>query len=350
MILDLQYGSTGKGLIAGYLATREKPDTVACAFATNAGHTYIDESRGMHIMTQQIPTAILASPECKVALIGPGALVHRTTFLEEVRRYGHLLKGKKIMIHPHAAVVEDYHGKKEADSGYTKIGSTAKGVGEAAIERIRRHPEDPNVAGWRWSPDTDPEMGEYVCTKSEYDDAVRASENLMVEGAQGFGLSMYHGFYPYTTSRDVTPWQTAADCGLPYKLASYIKVVGTMRTFPIRVNNRDGWSGPSYPDQYELGWEHFEKRGIAAELTTVTKLKRRIFTFSRQQAIEAAYHCGGYWDTRLFLNFANYCENEAELQRIIHMIEEPSPEVMNPPRVCWLGHGPDDGDIQATGA
>jgi adenylosuccinate synthase len=339
MILDFQYGSTGKGLIAGYLAKREKYDTVVCAFATNAGHTYIDKSRDMHVMTQQLPTAAIASPTVKNVLIGPGALIHAGTLMDEIAKYSHWLEGKQIMIHPHAAIVEDYHATQESDWGMTKIGSTTKGVGAAAVERIKRRPNSAaNVAKFRL---VDHWLGTYVCTEQEYREVLDASENVLVEGAQGYSLSMYHGQYPYTTSRDVTPWQVAADCGLPYKWASYIRVIGTMRTYPIRVSNRDGSSGPHYPDQREIAWQDI---GIKPELTTVTKLPRRIFTFSQQQATEAAFHCGGYWATRIFLNFANYCDPD-QVDEIRRLIEEPRPMCLNAPKVHWFGYGADDKDV-----
>lgn len=340
MVLDFQYGSTGKGLIAGYMAKRESYDTAICAFATNAGHTYIDESRGIHVMTQQLPTAI-TSPTVKNILIGPGSAIHLGTLQEEIARYATYLEGKKVLIHPHAAVVEDYHAEFELKDGRTKMGSTAKGVGEAYIERIRRDVQNPNIISRRVST-RDPLYG-MIATLDEYRDALLAAESVIVEGAQGFSLSMYHGQYPYTTSRDVTPWQVAADCGLPYRWASYIRVIGTLRTFPIRVNNRDGSSGPHYADQLELKWEDI---GLAPELTTVTKLPRRIFSFSQQQLQEALLHCGGYWDTRLFLNFANYVKDETELQRMVEMIQTPTTMNANNARVAWLGFGPDDKDVR----
>lgn len=342
MVMDWQYGSTGKGLIAGYLAKRGDYDTVVCSFATNAGHTYIDKSRGMHVMTQQLPTGAISSPTVKNVLIGPGALIHGQTLLNEIRQNKEALKGKCILIHPYAAVVEDYHAEQEIEWGMTKIGSTAKGCGAAAIERIKRSPYNPNVAGYRFAGE---ELDQYIATDQGYRDALLQSESVLIEGAQGFSLSMYHGQYPYTTSRDVTPWQIAADCGLPYRWASYIRVIGSMRTYPIRVNNRDGSSGPHYPDQRELKWEELSGRGVGPELTTVTKLKRRIFTFSAQQVAEASFHCGGYWDTRIFLNFANYCENNLELHDIINQIEQPTSLNMNPPKVEWIGWGADDSDV-----
>jgi adenylosuccinate synthase len=339
MVLDFQYGSTGKGLIAGYLAKRNDYDTAICAFATNAGHTYIDEERGIHVMTQQLPTAI-TSPTVRTILIGPGSAIHLQTLQEEIARYAPFLEGKRVLIHPHAAVVEDYHAEFEMSDGRTKMGSTAKGVGEAYIERIRRNPQNPNTIGHRVS--TADALYGMIATPEEYRDALAAAESVIVEGAQGYSLSMYHGQYPYTTSRDVTPWQVAADCGLPYRWASYIQVIGTLRTFPIRVSNRDGSSGPHYPDQVELKWEDI---GLQPELTTVTKLPRRIFSFSQQQMQEALFHCGGYWNTRLFLNFANYVADKELLAEMIKMIESPTKMNMNNAKVAWIGNGPDDKDV-----
>lgn len=343
MVMDFQYGSTGKGLIAGYLAKRGDYDTAICSFAVNAGHTYIDKSRGMHLMTQQIPTGALSSSTVKQVLIGPGSLIHGPTLLGEIKKYSHLLKDKQILIHPHAAVIEEYHTEQEVEWGMAKIGSTVHGVGAAAIERIKRNPDNPNVAGTRWA---GTELGQYVATAEQYRRTLNRAESVLVEGAQGFSLSMYHGQYPYTTSRDVTPWQISADCALPYRWASYVKVIGSMRCFPIRVNNRTGSSGPCYPDQEETSFEQLE---VEPEFTTVTKLKRRIFTFSQKQAEEAAFHCGGYWDTRVFLNFANYTDGTDQLHDIIEKIEAHSELNGNPPDVAWLGFGPDDEDVATMG-
>jgi len=344
MVVDLQFGSTGKGLIAGWLAKRMGYDTAVCAFSTNAGHTYIDGARGIHVMTQQLPTAI-TSPTVKNILIGPGAAIHADTLAAEIDRYWQFVENKQIFIHPHAAVVEDYHADYEMADGRTKMGSTAKGVGEAYVERIRRDPSKPNTVAHRWGAKSHP-LHQYITTQERYREILRGSENVLVEGAQGFSLSMYHGHYPYTTSRDVTPLQIAADCALPTGWMRFVRVIGTARTFPIRVNNRDGSSGPGYEDQVELQWGEGLLRNVEPELTTVTKLPRRIFTFSQQQLEEAIFHCGtGFQVVPLFLNFANYFEHGDDLSTLIDQIEASRSKMLVPPRVRWLGFGPDDDDV-----
>lgn len=333
LIIDMQYGSTGKGLIAGWLATRNPYDTAVCSFATNAGHTYINKSENIHLMTQQLPTSIVC-PTVKNVMLGPGSAIHAETLIGELVRYARHMKGKRLMIHPQAAVVEDYHAEYETRDGRTKIGSTSKGVGEAYIERIRRH-SDNNTVGQRWA--SNPYLSQFIVTEKEYTDTITASTNVIIEGAQGFSLSMYHGQYPFTTSRDVTPWQICADCAIPFFCAPDIRVIGTLRTFPIRVNNRDGSSGPCYPDQRELSWNDF---GVSPELTTVTKLPRRIFSFSHQQLAHALAYCSSM-KTHLFLNFANYFEDGDELADLVGKISKDHPHVS----LQWLGYGPDDSDV-----
>jgi adenylosuccinate synthase len=338
LVMDFQYGSTGKGLIAGWLAKREKYDTAVCSFATNAGHTYIDKARGIHVMTQQLPTGI-TSETVEQVLLGPGSLIHIPTLMKEIHLYERHLRNKKLIIHPHAAIVYDDHAATEVANGQTKMGSTAKGVGAAMIERIQRGASGRlNVAYM------EPQLKEWVVTQEEYRAALEESESILIEGAQGFSLSLYHGFYPYTTSRDVTPWQIAADCGLPFKWASRINMIGTMRTFPIRVSNRDGSSGPGYPDQNEITWDQI---GVEPELTTVTKLPRRLFTFSQEQMRAALFHCGHYWKTDVFLNFANYMPRE-EVAKLVEQIEKFEVRGTVPTlgaKVKWIGLGPDDADV-----
>src|SRR5688572_30650736 len=108
MVIDLQYGSTGKGLLAGWLAKRNEYQTVICAFAPNAGHTYLDKERGLEVMTQQLPTGI-SSPSVRYILLGPGSLINVDTLGKELAKYHQLMRGKKLIIHPSAAIVRDAH-------------------------------------------------------------------------------------------------------------------------------------------------------------------------------------------------------------------------------------------------
>ncbi|HLO98684.1 MAG TPA: adenylosuccinate synthetase [Fimbriimonas sp.] len=327
--MDGIWGSAGKGGVSGWLAKRHIYDTAICAYGTQAGHSYNDAERGIQMMTQQLPIAV-ASPFVKNVLLGPGSLIHAETLRNEIGKY--LQEGQRLLIHENAAVVTDEHAEREKAIGMTKMGSTAKGVGQAMIDRLLRNPDTKPIARLGFA-GTD--LEKYVVDRFEYDRVLNQSRRLIVEGAQGFGLSIYHGDWPYCTSRDVTPWQIAADCGLPFTWAPLICTWVVMRTYPIRVNNRDGTSGPAYEGQKELSWEQLGKH---PELTTVTKLPRRVFEFSLQQYQHAMLHCAGM-ENKVVLTFADYCE-EDELRDILHRT------LTTGARVDYLCFGPDDADIR----
>lgn len=323
IIIDLQFGSTGKGLIAGYLAEQDSPDTIVTAWGPNAGHTYINALGNVFIHTM-LANGIV-SPGCKQILIGPGSVINIDNLLQEIEQAGLMMNGIKVLIHPHAAVVTNDHRTQEAGN-MGKIGSTKKGTGAAYMQYMLRDPDNMNTAE-RLLKDTG-----MVCTIQEYNQALQDAELIHLEMAQGFSLSPYHGFYPYCTSRDVTPARGLSDAGIP--LHWVYEIVGTLRTFPIRVNNAQGFSGPTYPDSHEIAWEELD---IDAELTTVTKLPRRVFTFSRQQLAEAAMICG---PTKLFLNFMNYLPPESH-DEFIGMVEQ-----IAWCKVAWTGHGPTANDVR----
>jgi len=345
LIIDLQYGSTGKGLIAGYLAQTRRPDTVATAWAANAGHTFIDGAGRSYIHTMLANGVV--SPNLRRLLIGPGSLLNPAALRAELEACRDHLRDVDILIHPHAAVITQEHRDLEAGP-MTKIGSTKKGVGEAMIERIRRDPDKHNTA---WSalrgvhPDIEAAGLAFAVASAEtYANAWDVAREVQIEGAQGYSLSLYHGFYPYCTSRDVSTHQVLADVGIPARAARQLRVVGCARTYPIRVANRFdeagnqvGFSGPCYPDQVELDW--LRDLGREPELTTVTKLPRRIFTMSQVQLAEAVRACGV---DDVFLNFCNY----VPIDKFRQFIRRTDLTVSRAGgTMTYLGFGPAAGDV-----
>lgn len=338
LITDCQWGSTGKGLLAGFLAKKHTPDVVACALSPNAGHTYIDGETGLKLVHKMMPLGVV-SPSLKKVVLGPGSLVDLDSLNEEIENLKSLgfLKGVRIMVHQNAAAVLDRHREAEKDGG-TAPGSTRKGVGAAAIERIKRNPQSLNTIGKidRIHPafrhievvDTQEMQGVYT-----------TAERIQVEGCQGYSLSMYHGQYPYCTSRDVTTTSLLADCGIPLMRGSCFHVYGTFRTYPIRVANRPEsgeWSGPTYSDSEEVT---FADLCLPQEYTTVTKLPRRIFTFSASQAREA---CLQNRVDSVFLNFAQYPPTWEQLVDIWKTLDRFS-------TVAYMGFGPTDKDVIRVG-
>lgn len=335
VVMDMQYGSTGKGAIVGRIAQDWKPDAVATGWGTNAGHTMITETHGTRVATQVASAAVVES--VKVVFVGGGSMINPYTFIKELDEVQAIRRslgvGKvHVFIVNTAAIILPSHEKQEASM--VGIGSTMKGNGAALVQKVLRNPLSLNVAG------NTPTPLQYrddisIVTMSQYVSIMACYERVLVEGAQGFSLGLNQQFYPYCTSRECTPQQICTEAGVPVHWVT--KRIGCLRTFPIRVANRYdgdkqvGWSGGIYSDQHEVT---FDDIGQSVELTTVTKLPRRIFTFSEEQTFDAMLQCA---PDEIFLNFVNYCTVE-QFVDIMHSITNAANQAgLDSPIVRYFG-------------
>jgi len=339
IVMDGQFGSTGKGVISGYIAKNcGKPIDIAMTNAApNAGHTVdFADGRGK-LITNHLPTSALWDNQTKIYLCA-GSIIDPVLFNEELEKFG--VDPKRVCIHPNAAIVEDEDrdAEKKTTSSVTKIASTQKGVGHALSRKIMRKG---NVAGLMPGIFTEGvTIGIWDVNANLHRDP---EQIVLMEVPQGFGLGINSGLaYPYTTCRDITVAQALADAGAhPGFLGN---VMLSLRTFPIRVGNiidektkkEIGYSGPFYPDSEEKTWEEM---GFTPELTTVTKRVRRIATFSQMQYKEA---CRVNRPSHVFLNFCNYIKDAATLEKLIFDMGLEFP-------VTHLGVGPTVNDVREVG-
>lgn len=332
LIIDLQFGSTGKGLIAGYLAERDFPDVVINANMPNAGHTYINDE-GREWIHKVLPNGIV-SPLLKYVMIGPQSVFSLDQLKKEVEQSKDLLGGKTILIHRDAVILDPSHKAHEANS-LSGISSTMQGSMAAAVSKMERNPDNNHRAvastellTWAATVKSIDGIKVKVIGGMEWLEVLYGANKILAEGAQGYSLGLNAGFWPFCTSRDCTPARFLADMGIPVGMLG--KIIGTSRVHPIRVGNTpDGYSGDVYPDQKELDWS--KDIGVEAEKTTVTKRDRRIFSFSHQGFQEAIMACE---PTEIFLNFANYDPEFAA------MLVESYPD-----RIRFVGFGPKRKDV-----
>jgi adenylosuccinate synthase len=119
------------------------------------------------------------------------------------------------------------------------ISSTGSGTGAATAAKIMRHPETSLIKdvlhenSW---------LRPYVRdVRNELYDLLDRGYRVILEGTQGFGLSLHHSrMFPKTTSKDTTAAQFVMEAGLSPLLVDQIFLV--IRTFPIRVAGTE--SGP----------------------------------------------------------------------------------------------------------
>lgn len=360
MIQDLQFGSTGKGQIAGSVSMVWGPDTVVTAWGPNAGHTFRrGQEKYVHTM---LATAALC-PTVEQILVGPGTILDADKLAEEIaaaeRIKPGIMEGKQLIIHPQATMLKQGHADQEAKQ-LLRIGSTMKGTGAALCDKVMRDEYATVRGNYGYVVNAlmtavfDANMTLSLSSRV-YDRAIDVSGKMIVEGAQGFSLGYHTDFYPYATSRDVSTAQTLADCRVPYPSSdSRLAVLGVCRTFPIRVANRKAGdvtytSGSCYPDQKELSWSEDLRR--EPELTTVTKLPRRVFSFSHQQVLEAVRVNGV---KAIALTFCDYLLDDVPYEGHGDIIAAPLPvrnlahsiEQVTGVPVRIVSFGPDQADVK----
>lgn len=328
VMVDGQFGSTGKGLAASVLAETlgDLVENVISNAGPNSGHTsyYGDEK----IVLKQLPSFAVTAKKMgrdPFVFMDAGAVIDFDILNDEMSRYNMV---DNVFIHPHASVITDDAVNDDAAS-IANIGSTGKGTGPAQINKMKRingavvkdHASKTNAI-----------VAAYVANESHMN---------FIEVSQGYSLGINSGFYPYTTSRECTVMQALSDANIhPSMYRSSIMVV---RTFPIRVA---GNSGPCYPDQRELTWEDL---GVEPEITTVTKKVRRVFSWSDQQFAEAL---NANRPDVVFLNFCNYLQNlnvdvDAFVQE--HILATYMGVLKKLPKLVLLGFGPKTSDVKVYG-
>ena len=327
-MVDLQFGSTGKGLFAGYIAKKNGYDTVVNANMPNAGHTFMDKD-GKAIIFKVLPAASI-SPYVKNVLLGPGSVFDPIRLVHEIQELVEFAPKAnwQLYIHPNATALrlDDLVDEKDLAE---KIGSTGQGAGAAVIRKIRREGENPLREILK-----EYALETCITTHAQYQDILRASESTFLEGAQGYSLGLNGPFYPYCTSRDCTPAKFFADCAVPVQWLG--TTYGVMRLHPIRVG---GNSGPVYEDSIETTWDSI---GVIEERTTVTNRIRRVFSPSILQAMDALKECQ---PDSIFMNFCNY--NPDLAVEIIPQVNQLAKELVSPySGVCYTGWGPKESDIR----
>jgi len=306
IIIDGQFGSTGKGLLSSYIGTKFDIDVAVTNGSPNAGHSfYVDDKK--HIAHHLPVTGILN--ENAIIYLCSGAIINPTILLQELDEFK---CSDRLYIHPRVAVVEKQDLDEEKEGSVKKIASTQSGVGSALVRKINRSAslaEDNEILR--------PFVKEFDLNKH-----LQQKDWVVMEVPQGFDLSINSGLsYPHCTSREITISAALSDAQVhPGDLGS---VTVCIRTFPIRVghiiekNKKVGDSGPFYPDSTETSWANI---GVEEELTTVTGRVRRVATFSMLQykrmldALRPDY---------ILLNFTNYL-SEKELSELLHKLPEVS--------------------------
>jgi adenylosuccinate synthase len=319
------YGDEGKGKVIAYLTRKNNPTiAVRGGVGPNAGHTFTFE--GKEYKVRMLPSAALNTTTR--LLIGSGVLVNWQILLNEVAKFQ---ADDRTFVDSQCGIIEQIHIDRDIGEDHlkSKLGTTGTGTGPANADRALR-----KLKLARDIPELSPYI-EDVSNSVNY--ALDNREKVIVEGTQGTYLSLFHGGYPYVTSKDVTASGICSDIGIGPKRVDEILVV--FKAYVTRVG-----SGPL---EKELSNEEAKKRGWI-EYGSVTGRQRRAAPFDMELAKKAIRlnSATQLAITKLDVVFPEssgvreYKKLSAEAKRFIENIESESSL-----KVTLIGTGPELYDV-----
>jgi adenylosuccinate synthase len=255
------FGDEGKGKVVAHIAERDRPAIISRGgVGPNAGHTVKIGDRTYGV--RMVPSGFVYR-DARLC-IGTGVLVDPRVFLHEVDLLG--VKGR-VFVDSRCGIIEEAHIERDRGSDHLAktVGSTGTGCGPANADRalrvIRQAKDVPELSGFL----TD--------VPAEINGALDDGKSVLIEGTQGFGISLYFGTYPYVTSKDTSASQMAADNGVgPTRIDEVIVV---FKAYPTRVG--------AGPFSTEMTPEEAQEHGIE-EFGTVTHRRRRIGEWDGEMA------------------------------------------------------------------
>jgi adenylosuccinate synthase len=304
VVVGSQWGDEGKGKIVDWLSERASV-VVRFQGGHNAGHTLVVDGKVYKLSL--LPSGVVR--EGKLSIIGNGVVFDPHAFVAEVAK----LKAQHVDVTPerlkiaeNAALILSLHreldGFREdaASNSGTKIGTTRRGIGPAYEDKVGRrairvmdladpetlptkidrllshhnplrrglgHPEVSFDAIHQELTSVAADVLPYMDRVWKLlDDARRAGERILFEGAQGTLLDIDHGTYPFVTSSNTVAGQAATGAGVGPSAIGF--VLGITKAYTTRVGE-----GPFPTEQVNEIGEFLGTRGH--EFGVVTGRKRR---------------------------------------------------------------------------
>lgn len=272
VLIGLQWGDEGKGKIIDLL-TPEYDATIRYQGGNNAGHTIVvgREKTVLHL----IPSGVLHK-NC-LCIIASGVVINPAVLIEEIeslRKNGFLKDPKQLVISRKAHVIFPEHIERdlnrEKERGSSAIGTTGRGIGPCIEDKVTRRGvrmgELETCANKEYAA-YGKKLAPYLAdTESLLKQWMSQGKKLLFEGAQGVGLDIDHGTYPFVTSSNTTSGAVFNGAGIPP--GSLDSVIGVAKAYATRVGN-----GPFPTEQINEIGNLLQEEG--AEFGSTTGRKRR---------------------------------------------------------------------------
>ena len=267
VIVDLQYGDCGKGKVAHHLCqTKKYTHVLRYNGGANAGHTIFHN--GKKFITHQIPAGVFFGVK---SVVGNGCVLDPIQLFDELamlEKGGISTKGK-VFVAENAHIITTAHREEDKAQG-ARIGTTGRGNGPAYREKYGR-------TGKR-ALDV-PELRPYLINLyTEW--YLGGDVHVLAEGAQGFGLDIDWGDYPFVTSSHCTTAGVLLN-GLPPK--SIRDVWGVAKVYETYVGSK----------KFQPEGDIFNKVGDAGEEYGATTGRRRQTNWMNTENLERAIRING---------------------------------------------------------
>ncbi len=239
-VIDFSFGDCGKGKVSHHLL-KDGGYTHCIRYngSSNAGHTIYHH--GKKLVTHLIPAGVFFGVK---SIVGPGCVLNVKKFFDEINYLedNGINARSLVKISKNTHIVTDAHLQEEI--GETAIGTTKSGVGPAYRDKYAR-------SGIR--AESIPELKPFLV---DFHEEVFSNPNnlLLMEGAQGMGLDIDHGDYPYVTS-SACGVAGALQNGIPYTAVR--NVFGVIKGYETYVGAKqfENPEDPVLPKLRELGNE-----------------------------------------------------------------------------------------------
>jgi len=303
VVVGAQWGDEGKGAMVDTLA-KEADIVVRFQGGANAGHTVI--YKGKPVALHLIPSGI--THEHTVCVIGNGVVVDPKALLDEIEALSSLgisITSERLKISDRAHLTLPYHrmldAAREMAGSRLRLGTTRRGVGPTYVDKVDRvgirvgdlkFPERLETKlriNWEHKqaffnalpPDERPDFNAVLYELLRYAEMIQpyiantvtwlneqadAGKRILLEGAQGTGLDVDFGTYPFVTSSNTTAGGACTGSGLPP--AKITSVLGITKAYTTRVGE-----GP-FPTELQ-GEEQAKLREKGREYGATTGRPRR---------------------------------------------------------------------------
>lgn len=317
-VVGAQWGDEGKGKIVDWLSHRADV-VVRFQGGHNAGHTLVVGERTYKLSL--LPSGLVQG---KRSFIGNGVVIDPWALQAEIGRLrdvGLSITPETLAIAENACLIlplhRDLDAARERQAGAAQIGTTQRGIGPAYEDKVGRRAirvcdlADEAALDWKISRllahhnalrrglDLDEvdvgglrrallEIAPLVLQFAQpvwllLQEARKAGQRILFEGAQGALLDVDHGTYPFVTSSNTVAGQAAAGSGMGPGGVDF--VLGLMKAYTTRVG-----AGPFPTELFDADGERLGR--VGQEIGVVTGRARRCGWFDAVLGRQSVALCG----------------------------------------------------------